>query len=62
MKAASLTLFADIDECLEPDTCSQVCINLAGSYKCDCMGGYQIDPLTKTCKAQSGIVLKQVLH
>lgn len=60
MKAASLPLFADIDECLEPDTCSQVCINLAGSYKCDCTGGYQIDPLTKTCKAQSGIVLKQV--
>uniref|UniRef100_A0A8C9ZIS6 Low density lipoprotein receptor a n=1 Tax=Sander lucioperca TaxID=283035 RepID=A0A8C9ZIS6_SANLU len=24
----------DIDECANPDTCSQICINLIGSYKC----------------------------
>lgn len=56
---ASLIPFADIDECAEPDTCSQICVNLAGSYKCDCLEGYQIDPLTKTCKAQSGMIPKR---
>lgn len=41
----------DIDECLDPDTCSQLCVNLEGSYKCECDEGYQMDPSTKTCKA-----------
>ncbi|KAG8130064.1 hypothetical protein E2320_016654 [Naja naja] len=41
----------DIDECLNPDACSQVCVNLNGSYKCECKEGYQIDPSTKACKA-----------
>lgn len=45
---------ADVDECTEPDTCSQICINLPGSYKCDCEEGYEIDPVSKTCKAESG--------
>ncbi|GLD66346.1 low-density lipoprotein receptor-like protein [Lates japonicus] len=27
---------ADIDECIEPDTCSQICINLPGTHKQDC--------------------------
>jgi len=47
-------LFADVDECAEPDTCSQICINLPGSYKCDCEKGYEIDPVSNTCKAESG--------
>ncbi|XP_068607354.1 low-density lipoprotein receptor [Brachionichthys hirsutus] len=46
----------DIDECVEPDTCTQLCINLPGSYKCDCEEGYAIDPASKTCKAESGTV------
>uniref|UniRef100_A0A672HJG9 Low density lipoprotein receptor a n=1 Tax=Salarias fasciatus TaxID=181472 RepID=A0A672HJG9_SALFA len=41
----------DIDECAYPDTCSQICINQIGSYKCDCEEGYQVDPATKACKA-----------
>ncbi|XP_057673546.1 low density lipoprotein receptor a isoform X2 [Corythoichthys intestinalis] len=41
----------DIDECANPDTCSQICINQIGSYKCDCEDGYQVDPSTKACKA-----------
>lgn len=45
---------ADIDECSTPDVCSQICINLPGSYKCACKEGYGIDPATKTCKAESG--------
>ncbi|XP_054462807.1 low density lipoprotein receptor a [Anoplopoma fimbria] len=41
----------DIDECANPDTCSQICINQIGSYKCQCEDGYQVDPATKACKA-----------
>ncbi|KAI4800714.1 hypothetical protein KUCAC02_007155 [Chaenocephalus aceratus] len=29
----------DIDECASPDTCSQICINLVGSFKCQCEEG-----------------------
>jgi hypothetical protein len=34
-------LCADIDECDEPGSCSQVCLNLIGSFKCDCVEGYR---------------------
>lgn len=43
--------FADIDECENPDACSQICINYKGDYKCECYEGYEMDPVTKTCKA-----------
>lgn len=42
---------SDIDECENPDACSQICINLKGDYKCECYEGYEMDPVTKTCKA-----------
>lgn len=41
----------DIDECENPDACSQICINYKGDYKCECYEGYEMDPATKTCKA-----------
>lgn len=41
----------DIDECENPDACSQICINYKGDYKCECYEGYEMDPVTKTCKA-----------
>ncbi|KAF7648154.1 hypothetical protein LDENG_00161250 [Lucifuga dentata] len=41
----------DIDECANPETCSQICINQIGSFKCECEEGYQVDPATKACKA-----------
>lgn len=47
----SLSRLADIDECQDPDACSQLCVNLEGSYKCECEAGFQLDPLTKACKA-----------
>nr|XP_057941818.1 low-density lipoprotein receptor-like [Doryrhamphus excisus] len=46
----------DIDECAEPDICSQICINEPGTYKCDCKEGYAMDRVRKTCKAESGTV------
>ena len=42
---------ADINECLNPGICSQICINLKGGYKCECHNGYQMDPTTGVCKA-----------
>ncbi|KAG7158090.1 Very low-density lipoprotein receptor-like 3 [Homarus americanus] len=44
-----------IDECMEPGICSQVCVNLKGSYKCECVGGYARDPHNHhRCKAMEG--------
>lgn len=51
----------DIDECANPDTCSQICINQIGSYKCECEEGYQVDPTTKACKA-IGKYLCEILY
>lgn len=43
---------ADIDECLIPGSCSQTCINQKGTFKCECLEGYQKDPADHTfCKA-----------
>lgn len=47
----SWPLCADINECLNPGICSQICINLKGGYKCECRNGYQMDPTTGVCKA-----------
>jgi sugar lactone lactonase YvrE len=45
----------DVDECLEPGTCSQTCINEKGSFKCECLTGYTRDPHDRThCKANEG--------
>lgn len=49
--APSLSIPTDIDECQEPDTCSQLCVNLEGSYKCECRAGFHMDPHTRVCKA-----------
>lgn len=50
----SVFLFwTDIDECMEPDTCSQVCHNRLGGYKCSCHHGYELDPSDHiTCRAK----------
>lgn len=42
---------ADMNECLNSASCSQICINLKGSYKCECLGGYHMDAADGTCKA-----------
>lgn len=42
---------SDIDECENPDACGQICINYKGDYKCECYEGYEMDAVTKTCKA-----------
>ncbi|XP_010608722.1 low-density lipoprotein receptor-related protein 8 [Fukomys damarensis] len=44
----------DIDECEDPDACSQICVNYKGYFKCECHPGYEMDSLTKSCKAVAG--------
>ncbi|XP_068234569.1 very low-density lipoprotein receptor-like isoform X2 [Palaemon carinicauda] len=45
----------DIDECMEPGICSQVCWNLKGTFKCECVAGYSRDPHNpRHCKAMEG--------
>ena len=45
----------DIDECKDPNTCSQVCTNLKGSYTCSCMAGFvKWGGDGSSCKLQSG--------
>ncbi|XP_028318745.1 collagen and calcium-binding EGF domain-containing protein 1 isoform X2 [Gouania willdenowi] len=41
----------DIDECANRNmtTCSQICINTAGSYRCDCEKGFFLEEDGKTC-------------
>lgn len=35
---------ADIDECAQAGSCSQLCLNTPGSFKCLCMEGYEREP------------------
>ncbi|XP_035882006.1 low-density lipoprotein receptor-related protein 8 isoform X8 [Phyllostomus discolor] len=44
----------DVDECEDPDACSQICVNYKGYFKCECHPGYEMDTLTKNCKAVAG--------
>ncbi|KAF2344025.1 EGF-like calcium-binding domain [Trinorchestia longiramus] len=45
----------DIDECVEPGVCSQRCVNLPGTHKCECVAGYSRDPhRPPRCKAMEG--------
>ena len=42
----------DIDECKEQGegVCSQTCLNAPGSYSCDCVAGYLLEPDGRVCK------------
>lgn len=36
-------IHTDINECAEqPEVCDQLCLNLIGSYRCDCTAGYRL--------------------
>lgn len=44
-----------MDECEIPGTCSQICHNEKGGFKCQCVEGYLKDPRNFTrCKAMEG--------
>lgn len=49
------TTCKDVDECEIPGSCSQICRNDEGSYKCECEPGYMRDPRNmRKCKAMEG--------
>ena len=43
--------FSDIDECQNKSgiNCDQLCVNLPGSYFCDCNNGYKLNADGGTC-------------
>ena len=43
----------DENECDTPSSCSQICTDTIGSYKCECADMYELMPDRKTCKAES---------
>lgn len=46
---------SDINECEDPGSCSQICVNEKGTFKCECEDGYLRDPNDHTrCKATEG--------
>ena len=51
-----LILFVDIDECeLAIDGCDQNCINIPGSFMCNCSEGYVLNEDGHTCDGESKI-------
>ncbi|XP_028286387.1 fibulin-1 isoform X2 [Parambassis ranga] len=41
----------DIDECQSPDVCpGHTCINLLGSFRCECEAGYFFNSITRVCE------------
>ncbi|XP_027899408.1 fibulin-1 isoform X3 [Xiphophorus couchianus] len=49
--AADGTRCEDADECLVADVCgSHACVNLDGSYRCECRAGYRLSNVTGVCE------------
>jgi hypothetical protein len=40
---------ADVNECSR-NPCHQLCVNTRGSFECDCMSGFELQPDEKTCQ------------
>ena len=41
----------DINECDDPSSCSQHCVNNRGSFWCKCVEGYKLESDMTRCKA-----------
>ncbi len=39
----------DVNECSR-NPCYQLCVNTMGSFECDCMSGFELQPDGKTCQ------------
>ncbi|XP_062251313.1 very low-density lipoprotein receptor-like isoform X1 [Platichthys flesus] len=42
----------EVDTCLKTDVCDQLCVHGNGSFACDCLEGYSMNPTTRECKAK----------
>lgn len=48
-----VSTFADIDECKSADVCvGHSCINLLGSYRCECQAGYIFNSISRVCEGK----------
>ncbi|KAL4658828.1 very low-density lipoprotein receptor-like [Arapaima gigas] len=58
MRLVRDTQCEEIDECLDVDLCSQMCVLVNGSITCECQAGYKKLPQTGVCRAEaeSGLV------
>jgi hypothetical protein len=46
-RVSNLT-FSDVNECFQPNNCSQLCNNTLGSYECYCRLGFKVSPNATT--------------
>ena len=51
-----LLIKTDTNECLR-NPCSQLCTNTEGSYKCDCMGGFQLQENGRNCEGNKYVTI-----
>ena len=42
-------IYLDINECEDGHSCSQICNNLIGSFKCECRSGFLLQADEKEC-------------
>lgn len=49
-----VSTFADIDECKSAENVcvGHGCINLLGSYRCECQAGYIFNSITRVCEGK----------
>ena len=45
---------SDIDECSAEHDCADICVNMEGSYTCDCGQNYVLDDNGRTCTLNCG--------
>ena len=47
-------MFTDVNECGQDNGgCSHICVNTAGSYRCECLAGFKLDFNLRTCTVSS---------
>ena len=60
---ALFCVVSDVDECSEGrSNCSQLCVNVDGSYKCNCSSGYSLHSNGKDCDGEYHICLIHILR
>ena len=49
--SGAMSVFSDINECSEDsNNCEQICVDTEGSFTCDCIAGFTLNPDNSTCK------------
>ena len=57
------SVISDVNECLLGNICGRhVCVNLEGSYRCECQNGFVLNSITKQCKGLFFSVLIACAH